>query len=191
MSYTNHIQETIILEKIKEVVKATSCFIGDNDDAVDWSNKKPEEMVYNNCLFDNKGYTISFHVDLSYYWSTGSTTPITQNLIENCFKDTAVYWTETYPNRPSYEDCLDDESEYANEAQQWEVETLGDTNIWLRVEGTLKDNDIIFSCSYTDEICSPYGKEFRETFSLEDFLLLSSNELETFVEKLGQSYLDN
>jgi hypothetical protein len=185
MSYTNHIQETITLYKIKEVLKEVTSFISGNDDAVDCFNKEPEEMYY------NKGYEISFPVDLGYYWSTGKTTPITKKIIDDCFKDTSVFWAETYPNRPSYEDCLNDESEYATKAQQWEVDSLVDMTIGLRVMGELLYNNIVFSCSYTDEHCSLYGKEFTEIFSLEDFLLLSNKELEEFIMKLGKSYLDN
>lgn len=183
MIYTDDIQATLVREKLRLFVVAIAESLTDNDDALDGRDREPDKLEYQD------GFEYAAPAYLNYYWSSGTGTPMHDKLIQRLLDSQAEEWARQYPTRPSLPDIMtdDDESEYRNEAEEWEVAALQDEVIYVRVEAIRKDGDITFRSCFMDEINRPFGDEFETELDESAFLALAGDELEALANKLAEA----
>lgn len=179
----NEIQTKLIVEKMKLVMFEIADNIRDNDEAVDAYKRDPEPMEY------QQGFEFCAPAWLSYYWSTGTGTPMHDKLIEQLQTAAAESWAEQYPDRPSIDDIMtgDDESEFRHEAEDWEQSAFEDEAIYIQVECVRSDGDIKFTASFTNEINYPLAPEFEIEFTDNEFLALDGEALEGWIKQIAEA----
>lgn len=183
MLYTDEIQETLVREKMRLVMLAIVESLGDNDEALDVRERELDKLEYQD------GFEFVAPAHLSFYWSSGSGTPMHDKLIEKLIDSQAEEWKRQYPHRAGMLDILasDEESPIREEALEWEEAALQDEAIYIRVEAIREHGDIRFRSCFMNEINTPFGDEFESELDESDFLALAGDELETFANKLAEA----
>ncbi len=184
MTYCDEIQDSVIDKKLSLFMTGIVEMIGDNDEAVDSSHRTVEKMQYQN------GYEFSAAAWLSYYWSTGTGTPLHDGLIERLMKSQGETWAEHFPDRKSIDDIMtsDDANEpHRNEAEEWEQAALLDEAIFIQVEAVRSDGDIKFTSSFTNEINRPYGNEFEIEIEESAFMAMDGDDLEKLAKQIASA----
>lgn len=179
MIYTDEIQAGTVRHKMSALMAAIIESLTDNDEALD--KREPDELEYQD------GYTLTMPAGLSYYWSTGTGTPLLDSLVEGVLASQAVEWARQYPQRAPLPDCCSEESEFAEEAQEWELAAFEDETVYLRVEIIRDAGDIQFLACFTNEMSAPHGVEYRETMDESAFLTLDGAELEALCDRIAEA----
>lgn len=179
MPNSSEIQADTIRHKMRAVLDSIIEQVTDDDEALEKRN--PAALDFED------GFTVSMPAGLSYYWSTGTGTPLQDRCIQRCIDAQAAEWALQFPQRAPMEDCASNEGEHSEEAQEWETAALEDETIWLRVEIVRTAGDIALKACFTDEINAPIEFEWRESISEEDFLGLDGQGLDDLVSLIAEA----
>lgn len=182
MTYTDDIQDSVVREKLRLFVGQIAEMIGDNDEAVDVHGRTPDKLEYQD------GFEFVAPAYLSFYWSTGTGTPMHDKLIQRLIDMQEAEWARQYPNRKSIGDILSgDDEEFRSEAEEWEEAALHDEAIFIRVEAIRDAGDIRFRSCFMNEINAPYGDEFEIDMPETEFLALADEGLEALAVKIAEA----
>ena len=180
MFYCTDIQETVVREKMRLLMAALIENVGDNDEALDVRDRTMDKLEYQD------GFEFVAPAGLSYYWSTGTGTPMLDKLIERLVAAQAAEWAEQFPDKPGMLDLLaGDDSPDREEAGAWEMAALDDEVVYLRIEMIREHGDIKFRSCFMNEVNIPYGDEYEVELSDAEFLALDGDELEAFANKIA------
>jgi hypothetical protein len=183
VAYTDEIQDTVIREKLRLFVTQVAEMIGDNDEAADVHNRTPDKLEYQD------GFEFVAPCYLSFYWSSGTGTPLHDKLVE-CLLDAQEYeWAQQYPARKPLRDilALGEDSEFRSEAEEWELAAFEDEAIYIRVEAIRDHGDIRIRSCFMNEINAPYGDEFERDMPEAEFLALEGDELEALAKEVAEA----
>jgi hypothetical protein len=183
MFYCTDIQADTVREKMRLVMVALVENIGDNDEALDVRERELDKLEYQD------GFEFVAPAHLSFYWSSGTGTPMHDKLIERLIDSQAAEWARQYPHRAGMLDILsgDDEGEFRNDAEEWEQAALQDEAIYIRIEAIRADGDIKFRSCFMNEVNIPYGDEYEVEIDESAFLALDGDDLEAFANKIAEA----
>lgn len=187
MTYTDDIQETTVVAKMRAVLDAMRELASDGDEALDSYNREIEPLHY------GKGFQWCAPAWLRFYSSTGTGAPFQDKLIERSEQLQADEWKRQFPGRADLFTCASEENEHQEEAHEWLDAALHDEAVFLNLEIELRDGDVIIRSNFSSEYNTPVGgKYFERRIDQDEFLTLAGDDLELLVRlAIDTAYLSD
>lgn len=172
------IQDSTVDYKLAAIMAAIVETMTDSDEALD--KREPESLEY------RQGFTASLPAGLSYYWSTGTGTPLLDSLVQSHLDSQAAEWARQYPQRVALPDCASGEGEFSELAQEWEQLAIEGEHAWARIESVRESGQVTFKSCFTDSGNQPHGLEYSETLSESDLLAIDGKQLGSLIARVAQ-----